>query len=809
MKIAIFDNSFEYNIETPYKEPLGGTQSAVCYFLEELALCNNEVYLLNNNKNHGEMIRNVKHIKFSEGINYIKENNIELDIIIVVSLIQEVFKIKYTLNNDKSIYCLWLHHDVNQAASQTLKDDKAKNCVDLFMFVSEWQRKRYIEKFNINYKKTYILKNGIGKPFEKFLNIKNEKKQKSLSYCSIPWRGLELLPDIYKSIKEYDNEASLNIYAGMNIYQQEETDTYKKKFENMENVNYNYGVSQTILAEELSKIDILTYPNIFPETSCITVLQAMAVGCIIITSDLGALKETMGGFNECININEYDFNRSEYILKFIEKLKDYFIMDNNFKNKLREYNKEYIKKNYLWSNIAQGFLNDISETITNKTNYVNNIHTNTLNEFIKNFNESKWKECLVISNNINNYRTLSEYYIIQLNVAICYYKIDLFNEAKKLFKQCLELNNDYNVNKNIALMELQRNDIKKFIKYGREAIIHEFDIELCNLLAEKYELLGMYNDAIAMYETIIKMDTNNINSLNNLGNLYLLCISQIENIDEIVNKLYYKALHLCNNNSENIRKKELILSNVIFNNLYNWKLSDAEIFTRSCIWYDYFPKEAILLDTVKYFDRKNFNSKLKIGYIACDFITHPVGFMFNSILKNHNINEFDIFCYDCVDTGRKINDPITLELREYKNAQWRDLTGLSDAECLKIISNDNLDILVDMMGHTRNTRMNVLQYKPARVQISYFAYPSTNGLKEIDYRFTDNYATPPECDKYFVEKLYRLPNGFQCYTPPIKIDAIKNYENRGDFKIHLCCFNNPTKLSIPTIDTFCNILKKF
>ena len=52
----------------------------------------------------------------------------------------------------------------------------------------------------------------------------------------------------------------------------------------------------------------------------------------------------MGGFNECININEYDFNRSEYILKFIEKLKDYFIMDNNFKNKLREYNKEYIKK---------------------------------------------------------------------------------------------------------------------------------------------------------------------------------------------------------------------------------------------------------------------------------------------------------------------------------------------------------------------------------------------------------------------------------------------------------------------------------
>jgi predicted O-linked N-acetylglucosamine transferase (SPINDLY family) len=126
---------------------------------------------------------------------------------------------------------------------------------------------------------------------------------------------------------------------------------------------------------------------------------------------------------------------------------------------------------------------------------------------------------------------------------------------------------------------------------------------------------------------------------------------------------------------------------------------------------------------------------------------------------------------------------------------------------LKILINDELDILVDMMGHTRNTRMNLLQYKPARILISYFAYPATNGLKEIDYRLTDKYATPPETQKYFVEKLYYLPNGFQCYTPPLDIESKKDY-TRDKYKIHLCCFNNPTKLSIPTIDTFCEILKR-
>ena len=181
--------------------------------------------------------------------------------------------------------------------------------------------------------------------------------------------------------------------------------------------------------------------------------------------------------------------------------------------------------------------------------------------------------------------------------------------------------------------------------------------------------------------------------------------------------------------------------------------------------------------------------------------------MFNSILKNNNLNDFEIFCYDCCDTGKSIGDHLAKILRSYNNATWHDISQANDEVALQLLIDDNLDILVDMMGHTRNTRMNLLQYKPARILISYFAYPSTNGLKEIDYRFTDKYASPPETQKYFVEKLYYLPNGFQCYTPPIDIPSNKSYI-RDKYKIHLCCFNNPTKLSIPTIETFCKILDK-
>jgi hypothetical protein len=103
--------------------------------------------------------------------------------------------------------------------------------------------------------------------------------------------------------------------------------------------------------------------------------------------------------------------------------------------------------------------------------------------------------------------------------------------------------------------------------------------------------------------------------------------------------------------------------------------------------------------------------------------------------------------------------------------------------------------------------MNVLQYKPARIIVSYFAYPGTTGLKEVDYKFSDMYATPPETQIFFTEKLWLLPNGFQCYTPPIELDGTKTYNRDPLYPINLACFNNPTKFSIPTIKTFANVLK--
>ena len=814
MNICIIDSGWCYTLDTPYNKPLGGTQSSICYFLEELSLTNN-CYLFNkfenDNTEYPKIIKNVTHVPYEHILTFIESKKLVFDLIIVSCLPYDLFQIKNLLNNASTLFCLWTGHDIDQNASKILKDDKAREIIDLYIFVSEWQRDRYIQTYNIKYNKTIIMRNGIGKPFEKYLNIESSKIKNSLTYCSIPWRGLQLLPEIFNTIVNIEPEATLNIYSSMNIYNQEDSDNEKNiynLFDNINNAKINAGVSSIELTEILNTTDLLVYPNIFQETSCITVLQAMACGCIVITSDLGALKETMGGLNKYIDINIYNFDKDVYVKNFSTELVEMMKCNESLKKMFRTYNKNHIKNNYTWKVITQKFMTDINNYIQLYKTYVTNHREDFVKNFLNNFNEKKWLDCINIYNKMLFTLTLNEYYIIKLNLAICYYNLNAIDQSKKCFKQCNEIKSDYDVNKNIALLELQRNNINKFIKYARSAISFKFDIELANLLAEKYELIGLYHDSISMYENIIYLDNDNINSYNNLGNLNLLRIAQTNNIDDTVNKVYMKSLLLCTNNNEH-RKKELVLSNMIFNNLYNWNLTPQDIFNRSCIWYDYFKKDDILCNISSKLKRTiDINKpKIKIGYISCDFITHPVGFMFGSIIKNHNVKDFDIICYDCSDISKRVNDKISKELRSYNNSVWKDLNDTSDEVALNTLIDDDLDILVDMMGHTRNTRMNVLQYKPARIIISYFAYPSTNGLKEIDYRFTDKYATPLECQKYFCEKLYYLPNGFQCYTPPVELDGEKDY-TRDKYNINLCCFNNPTKISVPTINVFSEILKK-
>ena len=143
MKIAVIDSGWDYNVNTPYNKPLGGTQSAICYFLFEMKQLGHDMYLFNNIKEE-TIIDNITHRPYS-----MLNINDTFDIIIASCIVTDLVTIKMKMNKKDTLYCLWTGHDIDQSASKLLECNKMKDMVDLFIFVSNWQQKRYIEKYNI------------------------------------------------------------------------------------------------------------------------------------------------------------------------------------------------------------------------------------------------------------------------------------------------------------------------------------------------------------------------------------------------------------------------------------------------------------------------------------------------------------------------------------------------------------------------------------------------------------------------------------------------------------------------------------
>lgn len=98
---------------------------------------------------------------------------------------------------------------------------------------------------------------------------------------------------------------------------------------------------------------------------------------------------------------------------------------------------------------------------------------------------------------------------------------------------------------------------------------------------------------------------------------------------------------------------------------------------------------------------------------------------------------------------------------------------MSAVDASELIRADQIDILVELAGHTANNRLDVIALKPAPVQITYIGYNNTTGLGAIDYRLVDEIVDPLDTTQPFSEELVRVPGCFLCYTPPTAIPDVQ------------------------------------
>ena len=196
---------------------------------------------------------------------------------------------------------------------------------------------------------------------------------------------------------------------------------------------------------------------------------------------------------------------------------------------------------------------------------------------------------------------------------------------------------------------------------------------------------------------------------------------------------------------------------------------------------------------------------LRVGYVSPDFRRHPVANFLLPLLEAHDRRVVDVWCYS--DVARP--DAMTDNLRALAD-HWVDTAGWDDETLTERIASDQIDILVDLAGHTSGNRLSVFARRVAPVQMTWLGYPGITGLAEMDYRLTDAVADPPgemkgEAEGEGPEQLVRLPDGFLCYRPPVDISVAK--PPLGDRPVVFGSFNNFAKVNQTVLDCWAGILQ--
>ncbi|MBV8534670.1 MAG: glycosyltransferase family 4 protein [Alphaproteobacteria bacterium] len=304
LSVAFADfGALEYDVTTPWARPVGGSESALCYLAIELARRGHRVVVLNNAPAQ-RIVSGVEMLpRKSIPDDYLRQTG--FDALVVLNGPAEAYVLRHELP-PRTVLAMWTGHDCDIAAIADLAQPEIRRGWEKIVCVSEWHRRRYLDVFHAEPKQVEVRRNAIGPRFESlFVDAADLRRRKlrplRLAYTSTPFRGLDVLLDVFPHLS---GDCRLAIYSSMRIYGLAPDDArfggLYDKARQMPRVSYIGAVPQPELANALTGVSILSYPNTYPETSCIAVMEALAAGARVVTSDLGALPETTMGLAELV-----------------------------------------------------------------------------------------------------------------------------------------------------------------------------------------------------------------------------------------------------------------------------------------------------------------------------------------------------------------------------------------------------------------------------------------------------------------------------------------------------------------------------
>lgn len=197
--------------------------------------------------------------------------------------------------------------------------------------------------------------------------------------------------------------------------------------------------------------------------------------------------------------------------------------------------------------------------------------------------------------------------------------------------------------------------------------------------------------------------------------------------------------------------------------------------------------------------------RITIGYLSYDFRNHPVGHQIYPLFQLHDRSRFRVIAFSM---GPDDGSFYRRRIKAFSD-RFIDISACGLTDAARTIKNQDVDILVDLMGHSHHNRLGILALRPAPIQIGYLGFLSTTGADYIDYLITDDVVIPREHRGYYCEQLIRMPNCYQInhieeISPPIT--GCRKDWNLPTGAFVFCCFNVAYKIDRRVFHAWMRIL---
>jgi predicted O-linked N-acetylglucosamine transferase (SPINDLY family) len=194
--------------------------------------------------------------------------------------------------------------------------------------------------------------------------------------------------------------------------------------------------------------------------------------------------------------------------------------------------------------------------------------------------------------------------------------------------------------------------------------------------------------------------------------------------------------------------------------------------------------------------------RIRVGVVSGDLVNHAVVNFLDSMLPELDGEAIELFAYATTNHFDSTTDRLRQSI-----PNWRKVANYGDAKLAANIVEDNIDVLIDLAGHTANSRLPVFALKPAPVQLTWLGYSGTTGVPGMDYILADRHVAPEGSEGQFTETVWRLPDSYLCFSAPRRSPAVAPLPAAERGQLTFGCFNTINKLSAPAIALWAEVLR--